>query len=176
MSLSPAESGGSVASTLAGPSKRQRQVSSDIECDPFLRVVANHRPGEHLAGQMYNDFCRQPSEATSEARFSHLITGARELLKRRANDDGSVVSFQKAVLEAVDALLATFQALTNGATLLSICEGSLIFHFRVPRDKAVHLLDRVRQRPARFVELHIRSMGFLITNQCETVRLDERTG
>lgn len=164
---SPAEPGGQ-NSTVAPAIKRQkRAVVPPI--DPFHRVAKDHRPGDSQAGELF-DRVIQPFGA--DAGSKDLIEGALWLLKEVA--PGELLT-EPARL-AIVALLALFQAVRHHVVLGCVEQGSLIFQLRLPRDKAVALLDRVTQRPSQLVDLRIRSMGFLITNQCDIVRLDDCKG
>ena len=135
---------------------------------PFDDVAPSHRPHDSPEAAELFDNVVCSSETTLEPGLVphlHLIEGAYNLVSN--NVDATL---------AVRALLALFLAMHVGARMVCVTEGSLIFKLRLPRDKAIQVRERVRERPGELVDLRIRCLGFLLSNQCEVERLDEGDG
>ena len=151
---------------LGAPNKRLKTMPSYPE--PFDDVAPSHRPHDSPEAAELFDNVVCSSEPTLEPGLVphlHLIEGAYSLVSN--NVDATL---------AVRALLALFLAMHVGARMVGVTEGSLIFKLRLPRDKAIQVRERVRKRPGELVDLRIRCLGFLLSNQCEVERLDEGDG
>ena len=151
---------------LGAPNKRLKTMPSYPA--PFDDVAPSHRPHDSPEAAELFDNVVCSSETTLEPGLVphlHLIEGAYNLVSN--NVDATL---------AVRALLALFLAMHVGARMVCVTEGSLIFKLRLPRDKAIQVRERVRERPGELVDLRIRCLGFLLSNQCEVERLDEGDG
>ena len=152
---------------LGAPNKRLKTMPSYPE--PFDDVAPSHRPHDSPEAAELFDNVVCSSEPTLEPGLVphlHLIEGAYKRLVSN-NVDAAL---------AARALLALFLAMHVGARMVGVTEGSLIFKLRLPRDKAIQVRERVRERPGELVDLRIRCLGFLLSNQCEVERLDEGDG
>ena len=159
------------ARPLGAPNKRLKTMPSYPA--PFDDVAPSHRPHDSPQAAELFDNVVCSSEPTLEPGLVphlHLIEGAYKLVSY------NLVSNNVDATLAVRALLALFLAMHVGARMVCVTEGSLIFKLRLPRDKAIQVRERVRKRPGELVDLRIRCLGFLLSNQCEVERLDEGDG
>ena len=153
---------------MGAPNKRLK--TTPLYPKPYDDVALSHRPHDSPEAAELFDSVVCSSEPTLEPGLVpyphlHLIEGAYCLMSN--NVDATL---------AVRALLALFLAMHVGVRMVCVTEGSLIFKLRLPRDKAVQVRERVRKRPGELVDLRIRCLGFLLSNQCEIERLDEGVG
>ena len=151
---------------MGAPNKRLKTMPSYPE--PFDDVAPSHRPHDSPEAAEMFDHVVCSSEPTLEPGLVphlHLIEGALSLITN--NGDATL---------AVRALLALFLAMHVGARMVCVTEGSLIFKLRLPRDTAIQVRERVRKRPSELLDLRVRCLGFLLSNQCEVERLDEGDG
>ena len=152
------------ARPLGAPNKRLKTTPSYPE--PFDDVAPSHRPHDSPeAAELFDSVVCSPDPTPLHL---HLIEGVYSLLSNNSNNVEATL--------AVRALVALFLAMHVGARMVCVTKGSLIFKLRLPQDTAIQVRERVRKRPSELVDLRIRCLGFLLSNQCEVERLDEGDG